>query len=55
MHILNMKEKDIQKQTEPVFDLYRDNVKDVIDTDINDALPSRNNYLQLLKPSTPAL
>lgn len=55
MHILNMKKKDIQEQTEPVFDLYRDNVKNVIDTDIDDGLPNRNNYLQLLKPSTPAL
>ena len=49
---LNMKEKDTQRQTEPVFDLYRDSLEDVMDSNIDDRLLGENNYLRLSKPST---
>ena len=40
---------------EPVFDLYRDSLEDIIDSNIDDGLPNRNNHLWPSKPSTPAL
>lgn len=47
-----MNKENNQKQTKLVFDFYKDNLEDVIDSNIDDRLFSRNNYLQLLKPST---
>ena len=38
-----------------MFDLYRNSLKDVIDSNIDDRLPGRNNYLRPSKPSAPAL
>lgn len=55
MHILNIQERDTQEQTEPLFDYYRDSLKDVIDNNIDNVVSSRNNLLQLSKPSIPAL
>lgn len=55
MRALNMKEEDTQEQTQPVFDLYSNSLKDVIDTNIDDGLSVKNNYLRLLKPSAQAL
>lgn len=34
-----------------MFDFYRDSPKNVIDIDINDRVPDKNNLLQLSKPS----
>lgn len=50
-----MKKRDIQRQTELVFNLYRDSLEDVIDSNIDDELPSRNNHLWPSKLSAPAL
>lgn len=50
-----MRERDTKGQTEPVFDLYKDNLEDVIDSYINDGVLDRNNSLQLSKPSASAL
>ena len=55
MHALNMREGDTQGQTEPVFDPYRDSLEDVIDSDVDDGVPGKNNPLQPSKPSAPAL
>lgn len=35
---------------ELIFDLYKDSLKDVIDSNIDDRIPDKNNSLQLLKP-----
>ena len=35
---------------EPVFDLCKDNLEDVMDSNIDDELTSKNNHLQLSKP-----
>lgn len=50
-----MKERDIQRQTELVFNLYRDSLEDVMDSDIDDELLGKNNNLRPSKPSTPAV
>lgn len=42
---LNMKEKDTQGQIESVFNLYKNNLKDIIDSNINNGLFNKNNYL----------
>ena len=55
MRALNMREGDTQGQTEPVFDLERNSLKDVIDSDVDDGVSGRSNPLRLLKPSAPAL
>lgn len=38
-----------------MINLYRDKIKDVLDSNFDYKLPSRNNYLQLSKPSIPPL
>ena len=55
MRALNMREGDTQRQTEPVFDPYRDSLEDVMDSNIDDGVPGRNNSLQPSKCSAPAL
>ena len=55
MRTLNLREGDTQGQTKPVFDPYRDSLEDVINSDVDDGVPGRNNPLQPSKPSTPAL
>ncbi len=55
MRALNMKEGDTQRQTKPVFDLYRDSLEDVMDSDIDDEVPGRNNPLRPSKRSASAL
>ena len=55
MCALNMREEDTQGQTEPVFDPYRDSLEDVIDSDVDDGVPGRNNPLRPSKASAPAL
>ena len=50
-----MREADSQEQTEPVFDPYRDSLKNVMDSNVDDGVPGRNNPLQPSKPSAPAL
>ena len=55
MRALNMREKDTQGQTEPVFDPYKDSLEDVMDSNVDDGVPSRNNPLRPSKPSAPAL
>lgn len=37
-----------------MFDLYRDSLEDVIDSNIDDEIPDRNNSLQLSKLNAPA-
>lgn len=39
-----MKEKDTHKQTESVFNLYIKSLKNVIDSNTDDRLASRNNH-----------
>lgn len=46
-----MKEKNIQRQKELMLDLYKNNLEDIINSNIDNRLPSRNNDLQLLKLS----
>ena len=55
MRALNMREWNTQRQTEPVFDLYRDSLEDVINSNIDDGVPGRNNPLPPSKSSAPAL
>lgn len=45
MRALNIREEDTQGQTKPISDLFRDNLKDVINSNINDQVLSRNNLL----------
>lgn len=35
-----------------MFDFYKNSLKDVIDNNIHNRLPSKNNFLQLLKLNT---
>lgn len=51
MHALNIKKKDTQKQTKPVFDFSKDSLEDIINSNIDNKLLSKNNYLQLSKHS----
>lgn len=51
MHALNIRNRDTQGQTEPMFDPYRDSLEDVMDNNIDDEVASRNNFLQTSKPS----
>ena len=55
MRALNMREGDTQGQTEPVFDPYRDSLEDVMDSNVDNGVPGRNNPLRPSKPSAPAL
>ena len=52
---LNVRERDTQGQTEPVFDPYRDSLEDVMDSNVDNGVPGRNNPLRPSKPSAPAL
>lgn len=55
MHALNMRKSDTQRQTKPVFDFYKVSLENVMDSNINNRVPSRNNSLQLSKLSVSAL
>ena len=55
MHTLNIRKKDTSGQIELVFNLYRNILKDVMDSNINNKVFGRNNLLQLSKPSAPTL
>lgn len=46
MRALNMREGDTQRQTELVFDLYKDNLEDIMDSNIDDGVSGRNNSLR---------
>lgn len=48
-HALNIRKKYSQKQKKPVFDTYRNSLKDIIDNNIDNSIPGRNNFLWLLK------
>lgn len=50
-----MREDDTQTQTELVFDSYSDSLEDIIDSDIDDGIPEKNNPLQLSNSSALAL
>lgn len=54
VHALNIRVKNISKQTKPVFDSYKDNLEDMIDNNIDNRVPSKNNFLWPLKLSAPA-
>lgn len=54
MRALNIKEKNIQKQIKIVFDFYKNSLKDIIYSNIDNGVFKRNNLLQLLKPSIAA-
>lgn len=45
MHTLNIRKRYTQGQTELVFRLYKDSLKDVIDSNIDNRLLSGNNSL----------
>lgn len=45
MRALNIKEENTQGQTKLVFDLYRNNLNEVIDNNIDDGVYGRNNLL----------
>lgn len=51
MRTLNIREGDTQGQTKPIFDLYKYSLEAVMDSDIDDRVPGKNNPLQ---PSTPS-
>ena len=55
MCALNMKKGDTHRQTEPVFDPYKNNLEDIMDSNIDDGLSGKNNYLRPSKPTVPAL
>lgn len=55
MCTLNMRERDTQEQTGPVFDFYRNSLKNVMDSNIDNEVSGRNNLLRLSKPSASAL
>lgn len=44
MHTLKMREKNTQEQTKPIFDLFKDSLEDVIDSNIDNRISSRNNF-----------
>lgn len=45
MHILNKIEKNTQEQIKPIFDPYRNNLKNLIDSNIDNKIFSKNNFL----------
>ena len=55
MRALNMREGDNQGQINPVFDPYRNSLENVMDSDIDNGVPGRNNPLRPSKSSAPAL
>lgn len=42
---LNIREKNTQKQTNSGFDSYKDSLGDVINSNIDDGIPDKNNLL----------
>ena len=55
IHALNMRKEDTQEQTEPMFDPYKDGLEDVINSNIDDRVPGKNNPLQPSKSNTSTL
>ncbi len=56
MRALNIKAEDTQGQTEPVHDLYKDSLDNVLDSDINDTVASTiHTNACLLKQTTSAI
>lgn len=53
MHALNIKEKNTQRQTKPVFNLYKDSLEDIIDSNVNNRVLVRKIFLQLSKLDVP--
>lgn len=49
MHALNIKQRDIQGQTKLVFNFYKNSLEDIIDSNIDKKVSSKNNFLQPLK------
>lgn len=43
MHTLNIGEREIQKQMEPVHDLYKDSLDNVLDSNIDNIVASIND------------
>lgn len=54
MYIVNIGKKDTQKQTEPIFDIYRNNLEDVMDSNIDNTVHTKNNFLFPSKPNVSA-
>lgn len=44
-----MRKRDIERQLKIVFDLYKDSLEDIIDSNIDDGMLSRNNHQELSK------
>ncbi len=54
MRVLNIKARDTQGQSEPVHDLYKDNLDDVLDSDIDDTgVSTINKNSCMLRRTTP--
>lgn len=51
MHSLNMSKNNIKRQIKLIFDLYKDNLKDVIDSNTNDKILGKNISLETFKLS----
>lgn len=54
MRTLNIREKDTQGQIKPIFNLSKNSLEDMINTNTDNRVSSRNNFLQLSKPNIPA-
>lgn len=46
-----MRREDIQGQMEPVFNPYKNRLKDIIDSNIDDGVSRKSNLLKSSKPS----
>lgn len=51
MRNMNIREKNIQEQIKPIFDFYKNSLVNIIDSNIDNRIPSKNNLLKLSKPS----
>lgn len=45
LRVVNMRKRDFQRQKKLVFNLYRDKLKDIMNNNIDDGVPNRNNLL----------
>lgn len=39
-----MRKRNIQEQIKPVFDFYKNNLEDIMNSNINDRIPDKNNF-----------
>lgn len=55
MYALNIRKKNIQEQKKPRFDFYRDSLEEMIDSNIDNRVSDKNNFLWQSKSNISAL